>query len=255
MSNEPTAGDAPAGSEASEAAVRRRLQEEAKQVVAAARQAPPAKGKPSGRVHPAASVIVARETPAAPELEVLLVRRSQNVRFMPGAWVFPGGRLDEADGPGMADDQEAALAAFRVCAVREAAEEVGIRLPDPEALVWFSHWITPQGLPHRFDTRFFLAPAPEGAEPAPDGQEVDDARWIAPSEAIRANEADELTIFFPTLKQLERLVGLATYVEARAVAEAQPVSPVLPKVVVEDGFPHVVLPGEPGYDDAPPLGG
>jgi 8-oxo-dGTP pyrophosphatase MutT (NUDIX family) len=247
--------DDPTGSELSEAAVRRRLREEAKQVVAAARQPPPAKGKPSGRVHPAASVIVVREAPAPGELEILLVRRSQNVRFMPGAWVFPGGRLDEADGPGMADDHEAALNAFRVCAVREAAEEVGVQLPNPDALVWFSHWITPQGLPHRFDTRFFLALAPADAEPVPDGHEVDDARWIAPSDAIRANEADEMTIFFPTLKQLERLVGVASHAEAVAVAEAQPVSPVLPKVVVEDGFPHVVLPGEPGYDDAPPLTG
>jgi 8-oxo-dGTP pyrophosphatase MutT (NUDIX family) len=237
----------------SEAAVRRRLQQEAKQVVDAARQAPPARGKPSGRIHPAASVIIVRDGDGDGELEVLLVRRSQQVRFMPGAWVFPGGRLDEEDGPGMGDDPELAQAAFRVCAAREADEEVGITLPDPEVLVWFSHWITPQGLPHRFDTRFFLAPVPDEANPVPDGQEVEAARWISPSDAIRANESDEMTIFFPTLKQLERLVGVAGFAAAVEVAQAEPIAPVLPKVVVEDGFPHVVLPGEPGYDEAPDL--
>lgn len=240
----------------SEAAVRRRLQDEARMFAKMARQPPPAGGPPTERIHPAASVILVRDAhDQGGELEVLLARRSQSVRFMPGAWVFPGGKLDEEDGPGLGDDEAAALAAFKVCAVREADEEVGVALPDPSELVWFSHWITPQGLPHRFDTRFFLAPAPAGAQAEPDRHEVEEARWITPSDALNANAADQMTVFFPTIKQLERLIGLATYSEAVAVAHAQPIVPIMPKVIVEDGEPRVALPGDPGYDETPPFGG
>lgn len=234
----------------SEAAVRKRLQEEAREFAKMARTPPPVDGPPTEKIHPAASVIVLREQAATgAELEVLLARRSQNVRFMPGAWVFPGGKLDDEDGPGLGDDPDAAQEAFKICAAREADEEVGIALPDPSALVWFSHWITPQGLPHRFDTRFFLAKAPSGASAEADGHEVEIARWITPTDAIAANAADEMTIFFPTLKQLERLVGVETYEQAVAVAEADPIVPVTPKVLIEDGVPRVALPGDPGYDD------
>src|SRR5918911_3073364 len=82
----------------------------------------------------AATVILLRGGGAA--LEVLLVRRNPGARFMPGAWVFPGGAVDAAEGAG---DR-----AHRLAGVREVAEEAGIALPDPEALVRFSRWITPR---------------------------------------------------------------------------------------------------------------
>lgn len=220
-----------------------RIREEAKEFAKLARSAPPAAGEPAERIHPAASVILLREKGGG-EIEVLLARRSQNVRFMPGAWVFPGGRLDDEDHGGAAES----IASFQTCAVREANEEVGIKLQDAGALVWFSHWITPQGLPHRFDTRFFLAAAPDGAVPEPDGHEVDEARWLTPSAAIAANSADEMTIFFPTVKQLERLVGVATIADAITAAETTPITPVEPRVFVEDGTPRIVLPGDDGYE-------
>ncbi len=50
--------------------------------------------------------------------------------------------------------------------IRETFEEAGIQLPDPRELVPFSHWITPEPAPIRFDTRFYLAKDPEGVEPA-----------------------------------------------------------------------------------------
>lgn len=239
----------------SEAGVRKRIEQEAKEFAKISRQAPPVGGPPAAHVHPAASVIVMREPEASEaELEVLLARRSQNVRFMPGAWVFPGGRLDDEDGAIQDADDEAVLAAFKVCAAREADEEVGVTLPDPTVLVWFSHWITPQGLPHRFDTRFFIAPAPDDANPVADGYEVEQVRWITPTDAIQANAADEMTIFFPTLKQLERLIGVTSYAAATAIAEAQPIAPIMPKVLMEDGAPRVLLPGDEGYEEVPSLG-
>src|SRR5438105_9785908 len=92
----------------------------------------------------AATVILMRGGDA---LEVLLVRRSPQARFMGGVWVFPGGAVDAAEGEG--DD------AHREAAVRELREEAAITLRDPTALVKFSRWITPAQVRIRFDTHFF----------------------------------------------------------------------------------------------------
>src|SRR5215831_3420941 len=102
---------------------------------------------------PAATVILLRGGSEA--LEVLLVKRNPEARFMGGAWVFPGGAVDRHEGEGDA--------ALRAAAVREVAEEAGIRLPAPERLVPFSRWITPPQVKIRFDTWFYLAPLPEDA--------------------------------------------------------------------------------------------
>src|SRR3989442_151569 len=103
----------------------------------------------------AASVIVLRGGEEA--LEVLLVQRNPDARFMGGAWVFPGGSVDAADGEG-----EPAL---RAAALREAEEEAGVRIADPGELVPYSRWITPAEVKIRFDTWFFVAHAPADAAP------------------------------------------------------------------------------------------
>src|SRR5919108_800012 len=117
----------------------------------------------------AATVIVLRG--GAERLEVLLVRRNPAARFMGGAWVFPGGAVDARED-------------HRAAGVREVAEEAGVELPDPGALVGFSRWITPPQVTIRFDTHFFLAPVPDGAQPRPDGGETVDVRWYAPRAAL-----------------------------------------------------------------------
>jgi 8-oxo-dGTP pyrophosphatase MutT (NUDIX family) len=112
----------------------------------------------SGAVTPprlAATVILLRG--GAEALELLLVKRNPEARFMGGVWVFPGGAVDASEGEGDA--------ALRAAAVRELDEEAGIRLDDPSAIVPFSRWITPAEVKIRFDTWFFLALAPNGAEP------------------------------------------------------------------------------------------
>src|SRR5438552_14544452 len=81
----------------------------------------------------AATVILLRGGDEA--LEVLLVRRTPNARFMGGVWVFPGGAIDRAEGEG---DE-----AHRAAAIRELREEAAITLGDPSSLVKFSRWITP----------------------------------------------------------------------------------------------------------------
>ena len=108
---------------------------------------------------PAASVIPLRRGGRHSDrgLELLLLKRSEAASFMPGVWVFPGGGVDPEDGDGEAG--------FRACAARELAEEAGIELPDDSELVPFSHWITPEIVPVRFDTWFFLALMPPHSSP------------------------------------------------------------------------------------------
>ena len=104
-------------------------------------------------------------------LEVLLAQRNPQARFMGGAWVFPGGAVSAEDGDGEAGR--------RAAAIRELREEVGVALADPAQLEAFSRWITPAVVKIRYDTWFFLALAPDGAEPRIDGREMVDARWFA----------------------------------------------------------------------------
>jgi 8-oxo-dGTP pyrophosphatase MutT (NUDIX family) len=185
----------------------------------------------------AATVILLRGGAGA--LEVLLVRRNPGARFMPGAWVFPGGAVDAGEGEGDA--------AHRAAGVREAREEAGVELPDPRALVRFSRWITPRALRIRYDTHFFLAPLPDGAEPLVDGGEVVDARWYAPAAALEAFRDGEIELVFPTLKHLEQLARFASADELLEWARGRDVAPVEPALVLDGEVARIVLPGEPGY--------
>jgi 8-oxo-dGTP pyrophosphatase MutT (NUDIX family) len=134
---------------------------------------------------PAASLVLVRDGPA---LEVLLVLRSPRARFMPDVWVFPGGAVDGGEDA-------------RAAAVRELREETGVDGVEAVALVPFSRWVTPEDLPVRFDTAFFVAPAPLGsAVPRADGAECVDARWVAPRTALAT-----LPMVLPTVRHLEAL--------------------------------------------------
>ncbi len=182
----------------------------------------------------AASLIVLRDSPEGPE--VLLVQRNPEQRFMGGAWVFPGGAVHEADG------------GHARTALREAQEESGVELGE-EALIPFSRWITPQMVKVRFDTWFFVARAPDGAQPVCDGNECVDARWIRPADALAAGERDELQLVFPTIKHLEQLAEFESVDQTLETARHRTVEPIEPRVVMKGDHAEVVLPGEPGYDD------
>jgi 8-oxo-dGTP pyrophosphatase MutT (NUDIX family) len=188
---------------------------------------------------PAATVIVLRG--GADTLEVLLVKRNPGARFMGGAWVFPGGAVDRAEGQG---DR-----ALRAAALRELEEEAGIGLSGPQELVPFSRWITPAQVKIRFDTWFYLAPAPADTAPEVDGAEVVDFRWCTPSAALAASTAGDLFLVFPTIKHLEQLSAFASADELLEYARGRDVLPVQPQVVLSGEQARVVLPGEPGYQD------
>jgi 8-oxo-dGTP pyrophosphatase MutT (NUDIX family) len=182
----------------------------------------------------AATVIVLRG--GGKTLEVLLVKRNPEQKFMGGAWVFPGGAVD-------ADEDS------RVAGVREVAEEAEVTLPDAEALIEFSRWITPAEVKIRFDTRFYLVAAPLDAEPRVDGAECVDIGWYSPRGALEAHERGELLLVFPTIKTLEQLAGFGSADELLGWAEGRDVEPIEPQVLLEGEVARVVLPGEPGYRD------
>ena len=186
----------------------------------------------------AATVIVLRG--GADALELLLVKRNPASRFMGGAWVFPGGAVDAHEGEG---DQ-----AHRVCAVRELDEEAGIAGVDPGSLVKYSRWITPAEVKIRFDTHFFLAPLPEGAEPRIDGSEIVDHGWFTPRGALDAHHAGEILLVFPTIKHLEQFSGFPSAEALVAHAASREVVPVQPRIVLSGETARVLLPGDEGYD-------
>jgi 8-oxo-dGTP pyrophosphatase MutT (NUDIX family) len=199
---------------------------------------------PAPEPRPAATLILLRHGAGHSErgLETLMVQRNPGARFMPGVWVFPGGAVDDAD-RGAGDDE----AAHRLCARRELGEEAAVELGDDAELIAWSRWITPEAVPVRFDTRFYLALAPSHARPEADGEEVVDAMWINPGDALDRHGAGGFELAFPTITHLQGLREFTSADDAVAAARERVVEPILPRVVgTRDDF-RVVLPGDPEY--------
>jgi 8-oxo-dGTP pyrophosphatase MutT (NUDIX family) len=201
----------------------------------------------------AATVILLRG--GAEGLEVLLCKRTERARFMGGVWVFPGGAVDASDTtrgegvtPGTRGEDDTA---HRLAALRELREEAGITIEDPRALVKFSRWITPAEVEIRYDTHFFLATLPAAQEPLIDGQELVDFGWFTPRGGLDAHARGEIALVFPTIKHLEQLEGFMSADELLDYAGGREVLPVQPRVILSGEVARVVLPGEPGYENAP----
>ena len=118
----------------------------------------------------------------AETLELLLVQRTPKARFMGGVWVFPGGAVDAHEGEG----DDVASRSRRSASSRRRRH---LRRRRRTTLVKFSRWITPKQVAIRFDTHFFLAPLPDGQEPAIDGEECVDLGWFTPRAALDAHVA------------------------------------------------------------------
>jgi 8-oxo-dGTP pyrophosphatase MutT (NUDIX family) len=149
-------------------------------------------------VRDAATVILVRDRP---DLHVFVLQRSTELVFAPGATVFPGGAVDPADLDAAA---AAGIDEFRIAAARECLEECGIPI-DPRVLVEFARWVTPPGGPRRYDTRFFLAPAPDGHEGEHDGSELVASAWMRPRDVLDAFARGEIDLILPTQRSLETL--------------------------------------------------
>jgi 8-oxo-dGTP pyrophosphatase MutT (NUDIX family) len=184
------------------------------------------------------------------------------------------------------DDPRMALA-YWIGAIREAFEEVGILLayrPDgtvaspsgppyedyrracyednrafwemvksqrltlaTDRLVYFAHWITPEESPIRYDTRFFAAGIPPGQAAIPDDREIIGVRWLTPTAALEARQRGEISLRFPTIKNLALLAGGRRAADTLARLADRAVETIRPRLVVDGNTQRVLIPGDPGY--------
>jgi len=180
-------------------------------------------------IRDAATIVLLRR---APNPAVLMGQRGAQAVFMPGKFVFPGGRIDAEDHGRLTladlDPRSAALLAADAApdlapalvagALRELQEETGLRLTHgPRDLRFFFRAITPPGRPRRFDARFFLADADAVAGDPDDftaaGDELSFLQWV------ELGAARELDLPFITEIVLGELVDRI----ADPAAEARPV--------------------------------
>lgn len=247
---------------------------------------------------PASTVVLLRD--AGGGVEVLLLRRHRRSGFAAGAWVFPGGVVDARDrdaalvdrlaGPtpgewarrlGMVDAGEAL--GYVAAAIREAFEETGILLADPDGvspppadaahalevarrallndvvslrdvvvgngvrlaggeLIYIAHWITPLPEPRRYDTRFFAAHAPAGATCTVHDEEMTDALWLRPADAVARFEAGEMKLLPPTVHTLRRLSLYASWAQIRAWMADAPVPAITPRMERDPEGVAIVVP-------------
>ncbi len=213
-----------------------------------------------------------------------MAQRGRGARFMGGAWVFPGGVVDESDGGGearaaVAGCDDADDVAWRAAALRELVEEAGVWLsrepftlaPDDRPhgveiyraagtsdqrfagadLAWFSRWITPTMVPVRFDARFYVAEVGGGIDGIADGREMDAVAWVEPGEALERAAAGGFLLPLPTRRTLQHFAQLGS---PRAILEyarsLDVVPPIQPRIrTMPAGAIEAVLPGEPGFED------
>ena len=235
---------------------------------------------------PAATVIILRDSSKG--LEVLMLKRSGRAGFFPNAWVFPGGRVDEADASAKIKGEALGLAStdrdFGVAAIRETFEEAGVWLGDgqPTAefrqalndrtatlasehnlvadlsrLAFWSWWITPENEPKRYDTRFFIAllSQDEATHAQCDESETVEHRWVQPQDAVREAESGSFFLAPPTYLTLCELADHKSGLETMQSAIGRTVHPIMPKLNVGDGQWTVILPGDPSYPTSHPVDG
>lgn len=135
---------------------------------------------------------------------------------------------------------------------REFVDATDLRL-DCAALHYLSYWITPEGMPKRFATRFFVARLPAGQSAEHCGGELTESTWLLPASALDEHERGSLPMIFPTIRTLELLSEFDTVDDVLEEADtlaAAGIEEILPRAVVIDGKRQVLMPGEPGYADA-----
>ena len=223
-----------------------------------------------------AAVLRPQLADAEPDFAVLLVRRSQRASFLANAYVFPGGRVDTADGQADPDWPT------RHAAARELAEEAGLLVADPTSLVRFAHWITPSAEPKRFDADCYLVSsewtrASHGEDVKVDGEEVFDPLWLTPRQALSRYLAGDLNLPPPTVCTIEDLEAerVAALTRLRAAGRLPALSsatcasllvnellsgcrsrrpyPLLPKLIAEptgDGI-AIVMPWDSSFSELP----
>jgi 8-oxo-dGTP pyrophosphatase MutT (NUDIX family) len=117
-----------------------------------------------------------------------------------------------------------------------------------DELIPYAHWITPEGMPKRFDTWFFLAAAPPQQAGAHDGKESTDSIWVSPREALEGGESGRFKLPFPTTRNLIRLGKQQGVKAALDDARGKPIVTVMPVMTRLKGGRQLRIPLEAGYD-------
>jgi 8-oxo-dGTP pyrophosphatase MutT (NUDIX family) len=237
--------------------------------------------------HPASTLVVFHERDPAGPPHLLMVRRSQAMKFAAGAAVFPGGRVD-ADDHHLAQDHAAALgiapadAAARIAAIRETIEETGLGVGlstrhdaaalaamrtgllaetplsvvlsqhqarlDLAALVPFTRWRPNFAHARTFDTRFYLTRVDE---PIPRLSVMPGENsalfWLTAQDALDRADVGDIDLIFPTRRNLERLALFQDFAGARDSARQFPPRRITPFVVEEDGRRYLCIRDDCGY--------
>ncbi len=188
---------------------------------------------------PSATVIVVRDSSEGPQ--VLLLRRNPELAHMPNLWVFPGGKVDAAD-----QGSDMVMRA-RVAAARELQEEAAIQT-SVEALIPFSHWLTPLPVKRRFATWFYLLVVDGHCTVQVDDSEIVEHRWMRPCDAHAAFERGALATSPPTLVSLADIADWTAVEAMRAgVIEREPPY-FFPKVSKQADGMRFLYPGDAGYE-------
>lgn len=239
--------------------------------------------QPWPKVIPAATVVVFRHCRAGGPAELLMVQRSKEMRFAGGAAVFPGGRIDPEDrelAARLAPDADADVTAARVAGIRETLEETGLAVAlerpvtgteaaDARALLLEEGALAPvlerfgwhlaldslvpwaRWCPRRegsFDTRFFLADLGTGAvDVCVDATENTRLFWASAESALSQADAGEISVIFPTRRNLERLAQFKSFDDAKAHAQSIPVERISPLQQDRDGEIWLTIPDGLGY--------
>ncbi len=128
----------------------------------------------------------------------------------------------------------------------EICQRENLRLAT-DMMQYYSHWVTPLSQPRRFDTRFFICPAPLNQEPVIDNHEMISQCWINPAEAIRRQREEGFQIFFPTIKNLEGLTAYGSVDELMTGVGAISDFPRILPMRVNDNDKVPLIPGDEGY--------
>lgn len=122
-----------------------------------------------------------------------------------------------------------------------------------DRLCYFSHWITPEPFPLRYDVRFFVTRAPEDQAVMHDGVELTGHCWMRPSEALKLYDQGKLDMVLPQIMTLEDIAHFKTIEDIMNSAQNRRISATLTKIRHIDGKDVEVMPDGTVFENRPPV--